>query len=179
MRELKVLRRREADVMSSGAASRFHELAAERGLIDVAYAVVPSPIGDLIVAGTKRGLVRISFPTETPDDVVDELSMQLSPRVLESPAQLDAIRRELDEYFEGRRQSFDLTLDLTNGVDGIEGSLEYSSDLFEPASAARMKRHFLVLLEGVDVAFSNWNRGPLRGSEANGHKADAFVLGPL
>ena len=46
------------------AASRFHELAAERGLIDVAYAVVPSPIGDLIVAGTKRGLVRISFPMD-------------------------------------------------------------------------------------------------------------------
>src|SRR5438874_13556638 len=113
MRELKVLRRRESDVMSAGAASRFHELAAERGLIDVAYAVVPSPIGDLVVAGTKRGLVRISFPTETPEDVVDELSMLLSPRVLESPAMLDEVRRELDEYFEGERSRFDVPVDMS------------------------------------------------------------------
>ena len=113
MRELKVLGRRDAEAMSASAAARFHELAAERGLIDVAYAVVPSPIGDLIVAGTKRGLVRISFPTETPEEVVDELSMLLSPRVLESPAELDAARRELDEYFEGRRTQFDVPVDMS------------------------------------------------------------------
>src|SRR2546428_3551111 len=113
MRELKAIGRREAAAMSASAASRFHELAAERGLIDVAYAVVPSPIGDLIVAGTKRGLVRISFPMETPEDVVDELSTLLSPRVLESPAELDAVRRELDEYFEGRRTRFDVPVDMS------------------------------------------------------------------
>src|SRR5437764_5911889 len=113
MRELNVLGRREADATSAEAAMRFHELAAERGLIDVAYAVVPSPIGDLIVAGTKRGLVRISFPTETQEDVVDELSMLLSPRVLESPARLDEVRRELAEYFEGRRTSFEVPVDMS------------------------------------------------------------------
>src|SRR5436309_189833 len=113
MRELNVLGRREADATSAEAAMRFHELAAERGLIDVAYAFVPSPIGELIVAGTKRGLVRVSFPSETPDEVVEELSALLSPRVLESPAQLDEVRRELDEYFEGRRTRFELRVDMS------------------------------------------------------------------
>jgi methylated-DNA-[protein]-cysteine S-methyltransferase len=33
--------------------------------------------------------------------------------VIEAPARLDDVRRQLDEYFEGRRQSFDLGIDWT------------------------------------------------------------------
>src|SRR5437879_3023849 len=106
MRELRAMGKREADAAAAQAATRFHDLAAERGLIDVAYAVVPSPVGDLVVATTRRGVVRIGFPTEAPDDVIEELSMMLSPRVLQAPAKLDEVRRELDEYFEGRRKKF-------------------------------------------------------------------------
>jgi methylated-DNA-[protein]-cysteine S-methyltransferase len=112
MRELKVLGKKEADAMAVKAAERFHDLAAERGLIDVAYAVVGSPVGDLIVATTRRGLVRISFPHEAPEDVVEELATMLSPRVLESPGKLDEVRRELEEYFEGRRERFDVPVDM-------------------------------------------------------------------
>ena len=113
MRELKALGRGDAEAMAAQAAARFHDLAAERGVIDVAYAVVPSPVGDLIVATTRRGLVRIGFPTEAPQDVVEELSVLLSPRVLEAPAKLDEVRRELDEYFEGRRTTFEVPVDMS------------------------------------------------------------------
>ena len=47
------------------------------------------------------------------DDLLDRLAERVSPRVLEAPARLDPVRRELDEYFEGRRRDFDLPIDWT------------------------------------------------------------------
>ena len=43
------------------AAGGFVRRALDEGLIDVAYATVGSPVGDLLVAGTNKGLVKISF----------------------------------------------------------------------------------------------------------------------
>ena len=113
MSELKELANHDVDARAAQVAARFRKRAADAGLIDVAYTMVPSPLGDLIVAATRRGLVRVSFPHETPDDVIEELALLLSPRVLEAPAQLDEIRRELDQYFEGRRQRFAVPVDMT------------------------------------------------------------------
>ena len=113
MRELRVLRTARIDDLSSRAALVFRDHAAAAGLVDVAYATVDSPIGDLLVAGTRRGLVRISFPHEGHGDVVEELAMLLSPRVLEAPGRLDDVRRELDEYFEGTRRAFDVPIDMS------------------------------------------------------------------
>jgi methylated-DNA-[protein]-cysteine S-methyltransferase len=108
---------REAGRASAAAAARLAEVAAGRGLLDVAYVSVPSPFGDLLVARTRRGLVRLAYPNERPDDVLDELSARLSPRVLEAPAELDEVRRELEEYFDGRRRRFEFAIDygLTRG----------------------------------------------------------------
>ena len=91
--------------------------AAEEGLLDVAYTTVDAPFGHMLVAATPRGLVRTAFELEREDDVLTELADRISPRVLEAPAELDAVRRELDEYFAGRRHEFDLPLDwsLTTG----------------------------------------------------------------
>ena len=84
--------------------------AAEvEGLVDVAYAVVDAPLGPLVVAATVAGVVRVSF--DPPEVAAVELSRRVSPRVLESPRRLDDARRELDEYFAGRRDRFDLPLD--------------------------------------------------------------------
>lgn len=85
--------------------------AAEEGLLDVAYATADSPVGPLLVAATPRGLVRVAFAREPVEDVLAELSRQVSPRVLEAPAALDEVRRELDQYFHGRRHRFELSLD--------------------------------------------------------------------
>jgi methylated-DNA-[protein]-cysteine S-methyltransferase len=80
-------------------------------LLDVAYARVDSPLGPILVASTPRGLLRVSFPTEAADEVLAELAAEVSPRILEAPARLDAVRRELGEYFAGRRRRFELPLD--------------------------------------------------------------------
>jgi methylated-DNA-[protein]-cysteine S-methyltransferase len=80
---------------------------------DVAYAVVDSPIGALVAASTPQGLVRLAYEDFNGglDAVLDSLSDKLSPRILESPVRLDDVRRELDEYFDGKRTAFDLPID--------------------------------------------------------------------
>jgi methylated-DNA-[protein]-cysteine S-methyltransferase len=108
------LRRGEpADVQGSAmrAARRMADRAAHEGLADVSYAVVDSPFGSLLAAATKRGLVRLAFPEEDIDAVLDGLSRRLSPRIVESSAPLDGVRRELEDYFAGTRRSFELALD--------------------------------------------------------------------
>jgi methylated-DNA-[protein]-cysteine S-methyltransferase len=79
------------------------------GLVDVAWAVEDTPIGPLTLAATPRGLVRVGFGGE--DDMLDDLASAVSPRVVHLPARLDAARRQLDEYFAGRRRHFDVALD--------------------------------------------------------------------
>jgi methylated-DNA-[protein]-cysteine S-methyltransferase len=93
------------------AARRLSERAARDGLTDISYATADSPFGPLLVAGTKRGLARLAFPEEGVDAVLDRLAARISPRIVEASGPLDAIRRELDEYFAGRRRSFELALD--------------------------------------------------------------------
>ncbi|HEX6184596.1 MAG TPA: amino acid adenylation domain-containing protein [Pyrinomonadaceae bacterium] len=44
---------------------------------------------------------------------------------------------------------FDLTLNLQEWRDGLEGVLEYNSDIFEEASIGRLARHFAALLEAA------------------------------
>jgi methylated-DNA-[protein]-cysteine S-methyltransferase len=93
------------------AARRLAERVAEEGLADVVYAPVESPFGELLLAATGRGLVRVAFPEEDTDSVLERISRRVSPRIVEAPSRLERARRELDEYFAGRRHSFDLALD--------------------------------------------------------------------
>ncbi len=92
-------------------AGRLQRAAADAGLLDVAYASLDSPLGELLVAVTPRGLVRIAYPGEGEERVLEELAGAVSPRVLRAPERTDAVRRELDDYFAGRLRSFDLPLD--------------------------------------------------------------------
>ncbi len=92
-------------------AMRLAVQAEGDGLLDVAYATLGSPVGELTVAATPRGLVRVGLPNEGMDSVLERLARDVSPRILEAPGRLDVARRELEEYFEGRRRSFDLPLD--------------------------------------------------------------------
>ena len=85
--------------------------ALDARLADVAYGSMDSPVGDLLVAVTDRGLVRVAFADELSDEVLEQLAARVSPRVLRLPARTDAARRELDQYFAGKRQRFDLPLD--------------------------------------------------------------------
>lgn len=85
--------------------------ASQEGLVDVAYATVDTPLGTGLVAATPKGLVRVALPNEPIENVLAQLAEGVSPRVLEFPTRLDEARRELDEYFEGRRDRFELALD--------------------------------------------------------------------
>jgi len=88
-------------------------VAADAGLLDVAYATLDSPLGALLVAVTPRGLVRLAYldAGEREDDVLADLAARVSPRVLAAPGPVDDARRQLDDYFERRRTSFELPID--------------------------------------------------------------------
>jgi methylated-DNA-[protein]-cysteine S-methyltransferase len=89
------------------------DAAAAAGLLDVAYARLDSPVGTLVLASTPQGLARLAYVDEGQEEtVMADIAARLSPRMLSATRRLDAPRRELDEYFAGRRRGFDLTLDL-------------------------------------------------------------------
>lgn len=90
---------------------RLAAAAQAEGILDVAYRIVDSPVGPLLLAATDRGLVRVAYLIEDHDMVLQTLSDRISPRILHAPARLDTTVRELEEYFTGARQVFDLPLD--------------------------------------------------------------------
>ena len=96
---------------------RLAAAAQAEGILDIAYRTVDSPVGPLLLAATEVGLVRVAYAAEDHDQVLQTLSDRISPRILRAPARLDATASELEEYFDGRRQSFDVPLDwrLTAG----------------------------------------------------------------
>jgi len=100
----------------SAAQERLHDrlvaAADAEGILDVAYRSIDTPVGKLLLAATDQGLVRVAYASEGHDSVLTTLAQTISPRVLNAPARLDAAAREIDEYFTGRRVSFDMPLDL-------------------------------------------------------------------
>ncbi len=97
--------------MTDSAMARLTARAAAEGLLDVAYTTTDSPFGQLLLAATPRGLVRIGLPSQDADELLQDLAIRVSPRVLEAPAGLEEARRELDLYFNGRLRDFELSLD--------------------------------------------------------------------
>lgn len=94
--------------------------AAGAGLLDVAHGTYDSPLGTLTIFVTPHGLVRLSYPGEGIEDQLTELARRISPRILEAPERTDGVRRQLDDYFAGRRHAFDVPIDwrLVRGFAG-------------------------------------------------------------
>ena len=90
---------------------RFREAAAAAGLLDVAYDFADTPVGTLLVATTERGVCRISYDPE-PERVAERLAEKFGVRVLRATKPVDPVRRQLGEYFEGKRTEFELAIDL-------------------------------------------------------------------
>ena len=100
----------------AGPAPAFDPDQASRlGLLDVAYALVDTPVGRVVAAQTPRGLASLAYEDHEGglDAVLEMLAARVSPRILEAPARLDDVRRQLDEYFAGRRRDFTLAIDLS------------------------------------------------------------------
>lgn len=91
--------------------SRLADAAQSDGILDVGYRTVDSPVGTLLLAATGVGLVRVAYASENHDAVLQTLADRISPRVLEAPKRLDVIAHELEQYFAGRRRTFDVALD--------------------------------------------------------------------
>lgn len=99
---------------------RLADAAAADGVLDIAYRVVDSPVGELLIAATEHGLVRIAYAREDHDAVLQRLADTIGPRILSAPPRLEAAARQFDEYFTGRRRAFDLPTDrrLSTGFRG-------------------------------------------------------------
>ncbi|WP_152531538.1 methylated-DNA--[protein]-cysteine S-methyltransferase [Mycobacterium sp. UM_CSW] len=91
--------------------ARLERDAQAGDLLDIAYRTLDSAVGPLLLAATPLGLLRVAFANEDRDSVLQNLAERISPRVLESRPRLDPIAQQLDEYFTGRRHSFDVALD--------------------------------------------------------------------
>ena len=99
--------------VESRLRARLADVAQQRGLLDVAYRTIETPVGEMLVAATEVGVVRLAFAVEGFDQVLDTLARKVSPRVLRAPARLDTLVVEVEEYLDGRRRVFDVPLDLT------------------------------------------------------------------
>ncbi|HWQ23650.1 MAG TPA: methylated-DNA--[protein]-cysteine S-methyltransferase [Gaiellaceae bacterium] len=124
---------------------RFREAAAALRLVDASFDIVESPLGPLLVAVSDRGLAAVSYDPK-PEAALERIARIAGPRVLRSPRAVEEARRELDEYFAGRRRVFDLALDLrglasfTVSVLGELARVPYGTTTTYGALAARVGR---------------------------------------
>ena len=138
--------------------ARLVEAASSEELLDVAYRILDTPVGSLLIAATPVGVVRIAFATQGHDAVLEDLARRVSPRVLRAPSRLDPATRQLDEYFSGRRHGFDLPLDLhlAHGfrrlVLGRLADLDYGSTASYAAVAAALGNPKAVRAVGTACA---------------------------
>lgn len=95
----------------NGMRERFAVRARDAGLVDVSYVTTDSPIGKLLLARTDAGLVRIGFEAQGEDALLEELAARVGPRVVRAAGPLDELRRQLDQYFEGQRTTFEVPID--------------------------------------------------------------------
>ena len=99
------------DAELAALRDRLAERADAEGVLDVAYRTLDTPVGALLLAATPAGLVRVAYPIEGHDQVLETLATRVSPRILNAPRRLDETAREIYEYFAGQRRTFDLPLD--------------------------------------------------------------------
>ena len=110
IRELTQITHATADDLGALRAKLATAAQAE-GLLDIAYRIVDSPVGALLIAATELGLVRVAYASEGHDTVLQSLADRISPRILLAPGRLDTAARQLDEYFSGKRRDFGVPLD--------------------------------------------------------------------
>ncbi len=92
--------------------TRLENAARREGLLDLAYTTVPSPVGALLLVASPEGLLRVAFEREDHGSVLAGLAARVSPRLLRSERPLAAAASQVEEYFAGRRRTFDVPLDL-------------------------------------------------------------------
>jgi methylated-DNA-[protein]-cysteine S-methyltransferase len=90
---------------------------------EMVHQVVDSPIGPVTVATTRRGVAAVVLPGRPGEAVVGNLARQWglaarrAGRVGAERSGVSAVADQLAEYFDGRRQRFDVPLDLRGMTD--------------------------------------------------------------
>lgn len=101
--------------VSSTVLERVHRQLAttadQRGLLDVVYECIDTPIGPLLLAATPAGLVRVAFQRENFDAVLEQLAQKVSARILRSSVRLEPVVAQINQYFARSRHDFDVALD--------------------------------------------------------------------
>ncbi|AJT42638.1 methylated-DNA--[protein]-cysteine S-methyltransferase [Psychromicrobium lacuslunae] len=92
--------------------ARLAAAADQEDELDIAYRTIDSPLGSLLLAATPRGLLRVAYQRENHEQVLQSLAEQVSPKILQTSRRLELATRELEQYFEGRRRTFDVPLDF-------------------------------------------------------------------
>jgi methylated-DNA-[protein]-cysteine S-methyltransferase len=100
------------DQTMSRLHTRLEQAAEADRALDVAYRTIDTPVGTLLLAATTIGVVRVAYDIEGHDAVLSRLADAVSPRILRSPTRLEAVVRQIDEYFTKRRTTFDVPVDL-------------------------------------------------------------------
>jgi len=136
MNDLERLLAGTSDEATAGADASIMRLRAivasraqEQNLLDIAYRTVDTPVGQLLIAATPLGLIRVAYPGQGHDEVLNALAQRVSPRVLFAPAKLDAVARQFDDYFSRRRHGFDLAVDLQLASGFRRAVLEHLPDV--------------------------------------------------
>jgi methylated-DNA-[protein]-cysteine S-methyltransferase len=87
--------------------------ARREGLEAVGYRVIDSPLGPLWIAVGPKGVLAIHYGAEPSAGELARIVRTYGPGVLPDARRVDAVARELDQYFAGTRRRFDIAVDLT------------------------------------------------------------------
>ncbi len=101
------------DQMTEEARERLVSRAFSERLADVAVDVADSPLGPLWLAVGPRGALAIHYGEEPSELELRRIVARYGPGVLRAPRHVDPLKRELDEYFRGKRRRFEVPVDLT------------------------------------------------------------------
>jgi len=78
---------------------------------EVAYRTIETPIGELLLAATPIGLIRVLFENSEWDRALSELRRRVGP-VTHDPDALEEAVTQYQEYFAGKRKEFTIPLDM-------------------------------------------------------------------
>lgn len=87
--------------------------ARRGGLETVGYRVIDSPLGPLWIAVGPKGVLAIHYGNAPSHGELARIVRTYGPGVLPDARRADPVARELDQYFSGKRKTFDVAVDLS------------------------------------------------------------------
>ena len=98
--------------------------ARQDGVMPLHFTTITTPIGTALAVGSDDGLVALRFVEGSPEGMLDRvMAARREPAVRDDQA-LAPLARQLEEYFDGRRRSFDVALDLAGLTPFTRAALE-------------------------------------------------------